>query len=195
MIHIGIDYGSKLAGTTVICYLERQKIQFVSAEKGQDADQMIHQFLKDHQNVDAVFMDAPLSLPHVYIDIHPETADFFYRSCDRAVKAMSPMFLGGLTARAMKLAHGYKDRDIEFFESYPAALAKELSLDRLGYKKSIQFISEVTMSIHSKYELSLASVPKNWHEVDALLAYLIGWRFSRKEHQVVGEPSEGLIYY
>ena len=42
---VGIDYGSKLAGTTVIAYTQENEVHFMSSVKKQDADQMIINFL------------------------------------------------------------------------------------------------------------------------------------------------------
>ena len=37
-IHLGIDYGSKLAGTTVICFEKNKQLHFLQSEKKKDAD-------------------------------------------------------------------------------------------------------------------------------------------------------------
>lgn len=90
-MHLGIDYGSKLAGTTAICYQEGDALTIIQSEKKQDADRFINdtvESLKPEQ----IFIDAPLSLPAAYFG---NGDDYFYRDCDRQLKAMSPMFLGG----------------------------------------------------------------------------------------------------
>ena len=60
----GIDYGSKLAGTTVIGLLENQIVQLFASQKKKDADQFILQQIKERQP-NTIFIDAPLSLPNV----------------------------------------------------------------------------------------------------------------------------------
>ena len=118
MKHIGIDYGSKMAGTTVIAYLKSGKLHFAQSQKKKDADLFVENWVAQHQPR-AIFLDAPLSLPGVYTE--PEAYDdYFYRAGDRLLRAMSPMFLGGLTARAMRLSRRLKatgnqrDRNLPF---------------------------------------------------------------------------------
>ena len=100
---IGVDYGSKLAGTTVIAYNMGDGIRLERSKKNQDADQMIIDFVAEY-NPQVIGIDAPLSLPGVYTGL-VGFEDYHYRACDKALKAMSPMFLGGLTARAMNSGH------------------------------------------------------------------------------------------
>ena len=133
---VGIDYGSKTSGNTVICYHDGQVIHFYDADK-KDADLFILDWITNRQSVlnesttdidpiNTVFLDAPLSLPAVY---HSRAgfSNYHYRQCDVALKAMSPMFLGGLTARAMELKHHLKDKaNVETYEVYPKAIAQRL---------------------------------------------------------------------
>lgn len=186
----GIDYGSKLAGTTVICYKTEGRLTFRQSEKKKDADAFIEQQLQA-LNLEVVFIDAPLSLPMVYQN-PMQGDDFFYRTCDRDLQAMSPMFLGGLTARAMKLRH--RNASIEFYEAYPAALARNLEINSLGYKKDKQHIHMLAEKLQQFYSLEFETMPQNWHQFDALLAYLIGLRFERGEAESFGNPDEGLVW-
>jgi predicted nuclease with RNAse H fold len=99
MMHFGIDYGSKMAGTTVITYNQDNVLYQRSSVKNGDADAFILDCVTELQP-GQIYIDAPLSLP---LACFGKGTDFFYREADRKLKAMSPMFLGGLTARAMKL--------------------------------------------------------------------------------------------
>lgn len=182
--HIGIDYGSKLAGTTSICYKNNNEINILISNKKQDADEFISKFLTDN-NIEFVFIDAPLSLPLAYFD--DQHSDYFYRKCDRLTKAMSPMFLGGLTARAIRLKNLHQE--IKFIETYPKLLAQEI--DYMNYKKNkLIFVN----SINEYFNLTLKE-PKTWHEVDSLLAYLSGERYLNNQHQSFGDKNEGIIIY
>ena len=192
MIWVGIDFGSKLAGTTVIAFAKKEQIHFLQSKKKQDADQMISTFL-EKEKPNRVFIDAPLSLPKVYRK-PTDIDDFFYREADRDLKAMSPMFLGGLTARAMRLvAQNQKLIEVEFFEAYPGFLAKCLHLSKLEYKKEAQYLKPLTDQITDYYDLTLAKMPANWHQFDALLAYISGLRYRQGQHLTFGDPDEGLI--
>lgn len=182
--HIGIDYGSKLAGTTSICYKSNNEINLLISDKKQDADEFITRFLLDNE-IDYVFIDAPLSLPLAYYD--KKHSDYFYRKCDKESKAMSPMFLGGLTARAMRLKNTHSN--IEFIETYPKLLAQEI--DIMNYKKNkLIFVN----SINEYFNLTLKE-PKTWHEVDSILAYLSGERYLNNVHHSFGDTNEGIIIF
>ena len=115
--------------------------------------------------------------------------DYHYRQSDREIGAMSPMFLGGLTARAMALASGIKAMGIAIVEVYPAGLVKHLGI-REHYKKDVKgFEKEVFRVTGIDSGLSFDS----WHQVDAFLAWNSGRRWSRKEHITIGNPDEGVI--
>ena len=97
----GVDYGSKMAGTTVVAVARERQIDLLQSGRKQDADAWLLETAVAQQP-DHIFLDAPLSLPGVYRHL-PGRSDYFYREADRELQAMSPMFLGGLTARAMQL--------------------------------------------------------------------------------------------
>ncbi len=188
----GVDYGSKMAGTTVICYYDTTTHQLFleSSEKKKDADAFLKKSIETHQP-SYVFIDAPLSLPLVYQN-RPGYTNFFFRKVDQEVQGMSPLFLGGLTARAMKLAYDLKP--LPFYETYPAAQSKRLHLKALGYKTKVAQIDPVLAEINQHYpEFTLPPI-KNWHEVDALLALIGAYRFWKSEHQVLGDAEEGQVY-
>lgn len=186
----GIDYGSKLAGTTSICFEVDNKLVFLQSEKKKDADKMIIQFLENYKMA-KVFFDAPLSLPKAFFG---EGEDFFYREGDRAIGAMSPMFLGGLTARAIKLKTTFEKTGISFFEAYPGGLAKALKINEKGYKKIKEQIKPLTDEISTNFNLSLENYPNNWHQFDSLLAFVVGLRFNANQALFFGDEGEGGIW-
>ena len=187
----GIDFGSKLAGTTVISFIDNGSIQFKASVRKKDADQFILNWASDYKP-DMIFIDAPLSLPGVFTS-EDKYADYFYRLADRELKAMSPMFLGGLTARAMQLKKSLEKTSI-VREAYPAALARMLELTSLFYKKDQGAIPDVTAKILSAlpYSTPAGSLP-DWHHVDALLCLLTGHRFLKGISEEYGDPAEGTI--
>ncbi len=187
---LGIDYGSKLAGTTAACWQDHQALHLTQSAKKQDADQWLEALIQK-LNPDRVFIDAPLSLPKVFT--HPsESSDYFYRAADRQLGAMSPMFLGGLTARAMRLVHTCSSRT--FFETYPKAVLTELGMMEAGYKKEADLIAKLSLRVSKVSGMSLAAVPGNWHQFDALLAWTAGWRYDQGKAKSYGEAGEGLIW-
>ncbi len=188
---IGIDYGSKLAGTTVIAYFKNNKIEINQSEKKKDADRFILSFTKK-SNPEIIFIDAPLSLPSVYLG-RQGFDNYFYRECDTELRAMSPMFLGGLTARAMKLNSSLDSRCKEV---YPSKLIDELKIDRATYKKEKINISHVLDLIIQSFGKGIyldKNEFTNWHQVDAVLALLSGVRFLNGNALLIGNKNEGQI--
>lgn len=191
----GIDFGSKLAGTTAIAFYAPQtgQIEFLQSAKGQDADG----FLLAHfssTNWKTAFLDAPLSLPRVYCT-QGKSGDYFLREADRQASAMSPMFLGGLTARAMRIKADLEKIQVHTFEVYPGKLARLFGLHDLGYKK--KEVSPIQLARHIQEEMPCPidlDGLTNWHVFDALLAYTTGWRYIQGVHQIFGDPEEGQIF-
>jgi predicted nuclease with RNAse H fold len=182
---LGIDYGAKLAGTTAICCAKNGQLQLLQSSKKKDADVFLRSIITAQQP-SAVFMDAPLSLPSVYRGIG---SDFHYRACDRAVGAMSPMFLGGLTARAMQLRASFPN--LPFYEAYPAHYVRLFFAGTTGYKNDLDLFLEMLME---RLPYPFAKHPENWHQVDSALAWLTGWRHGRAEGISFGEVREGVIW-
>jgi predicted nuclease with RNAse H fold len=182
----GIDYGSKLAGTTCITLLSDQTFHTLQSKKGADADQWLESVVREY-GIKKIFIDAPLSLPAAYFDASAD--DFFYRKADRALSAMSPMFLGGLTARAMRLKRTWMLHGVVVYETYPAALSKELNL--VQYKNDISLFTKELMALKGFNENALPDI-QNWHQVDSLLAWYSGWRMENQLANVIGDQ-EGTI--
>jgi predicted nuclease with RNAse H fold len=194
---IGIDYGSKLAGTTVVSIYNPSSYQVrqFQSEKGKDADKFVLEQVKSGDQKVSIFIDAPLSLPKVYSHKSLVTDEYFYRACDKELKAMSPMFLGGLTARAIKLTRSLESLGAQVFETYPGALAKELELIKHSYKKEKENISLVLDQLLATFPVQLKESPQNWHQVDSLLAVISGIRHTNNEAQRIGDPLEGVIVF
>ena len=191
----GIDYGSKLAGTTAIAYNQGPVLYITQSTKGQNADQFVVDVLTGTvpQPLQQVFLDAPLSLPLAYRQ-PVARPDFMFRAADRAVGAMSPMFLGGLTARAMALQHQLSGMGIACHEAYPSALARVLLPHLHPYKKAVARLTDFTEAaqlVAAPY--TLAQPPQNGHQLDALLAWKTGLRYHQGQHQRYGHAAEGVI--
>ncbi|MEM8738187.1 MAG: hypothetical protein AAGG38_06875 [Planctomycetota bacterium] len=196
---VAIDYGSRSAGTTVLVRRAPHPdgpLVFTASVKKQDADALVADELSRLGPAD-VYLDAPLSLPGVYRGLPPDAdgtpfEDHHYRRGDRQLAAMSPMFLGGLTARAMKLAAAFPGH--RWHETYPAAQAKRLALPSDQYKKSADALPVLAARLveHVAAPFDAAAVT-TWHHFDALLAWLAAERCARGEHDTYGHPAEGLI--
>jgi len=186
----GIDYGSKLAGTTVIakCKQKDPIVELLQSKKKEDADT----WLLNQVDAEAtVFLDAPLSLPGVYTNT-PDCQDYFYRAGDRALKAMSPMFLGGLTARAMKMKSHLSQKSVTCHEVYPGGLIRLLQFPHYQ-KKNLSTLPSFWEQLKSQLPFQVKTPPQNWHQVDALLALWSGFRFLSNTHESYGTAEEGVI--
>lgn len=187
-MHFGIDYGAKKAGTTAICYDLNDQLQVIQSQKNKDADLFISQAIKDW-SPEYIFIDAPLSLPGAYFE---KGDNFFYRKADLDLKAMSPMFLGGLTARAIKLS---KELPLlPFYETYPTQIVKQYLPDTIGYKKHKEDIISFLQILNKRLPVKCQATLSNWHQVDAVLAWWAGFRWKQQEVRVYGKKEEGLIY-
>lgn len=182
--HFGIDYGSKLAGTTAICHLVDGMLNIQCSKPKKSADDFLLNYLLT-KSPGRIFIDAPLSLPEAY---YGKGSDYFYRDCDRALSAMSPLFLGGLTARAISFKH--KLPDFTFYETYPKKIQQIILPQNSTYKKDLVAFQNALKEIVPFTFQEL----QNWHQIDALLAWFSGYRFSNKVHLTFGQTEEGLIY-
>lgn len=192
----GIDYGSKLSGNTVIAILKGNKIYFLDVDKGTDADEFIYNAAA-HFKPDVVFLDAPLSLPGIYTG-KGCNGDYHFRQADKELCAMSPMFLGGLTARAMQLKDKMENEiATKVYETYPKAIAHTYQLQERGYKSRKSNLISCRNHLREKLNPRLfidCQDIKTWHHLDALLALFGAMRFVMGQALPYGNEEEGIIY-
>ena len=186
---VGIDFGAKLSGNTVICFLLKQNLHFIQFKKGENADSRIQQWIVENRPVE-IGLDAPISLPSAYFG---KGHDYMYRHADRLLNGMSPMFLGGLIARAMALKEFVEELGSHVIEVYPAAFVNKRYEDlAVLYKEDL---GTCTRILKDKFEYKLAEEPVNWHQFDAWVCWIITDMFRQGRHESAGFPEEGLIYY
>lgn len=194
-ILFGIDYGSKLSGNTVIAIFKDSHIFFMDVDPKVDADQFIRNAV-EHFKPKLVFIDAPLSLPGVYQKLGG-FKDYHFRQADRETNAMSPMFLGGLAARAMDLSAWMSAQSIEVKETYPRLMANRFELKKQGYKTNKSALKVCTLRIKEclkdPIRFNSADV-RSWHHLDALLALMSAMSFHCGDFKTYGHPKEGQIY-
>ena len=191
---IGIDYGAKMAGTTVIARMyEHNKVDFHTSAKNQDADQFVASFISKNEDIWLAYIDAPLSLPKVYSQDVPD-GNYFYREADKATGAMSPMFLGGLTARAMRLSVELTKLGVKVVETYPSKLADVLKLKEKNYKKDRHQIAGLCEELKevSGFMFDNEQV-ETWHHFDSLLCLYSAKRYEIQAAMVFGNTEEGTI--
>jgi predicted nuclease with RNAse H fold len=189
----GIDYGKKRSGNTVICERQEKEVHFFQAEKNKDADQFILSMIREAPP-DRIFIDAPLSLPGAFYD-ETRYNDFFFRQCDQQIGGMSPMFLGGLTARAIRLKSIVSRMNIPMMEAYPGGLSRHLKLKDYGYRRGKEKIGDCADIILESAQLELdKSLILSWHHIDALLALVTAIRHEQGLSFTYGNKDEGLVY-
>jgi predicted nuclease with RNAse H fold len=185
-----IDFGARLSGKTVLAWAGAESLHLDRVMPGQDADRFLEETIAWLKPL-AIYVDAPLSLPENYQVQAPE-GDWFYRRADRQLEAMSPMFLGGLTARAIRLATLWRRRGIEVHETWPRGLVRELGLPGYRAKEPDGLALFGQTMKEAGFPAALPPV-RDWHEVDALLAWWSGWRHENGQAAVHGDPAEGVI--
>jgi predicted nuclease with RNAse H fold len=190
----GIDFGSQLAGTTCFALksVGSNNVTILTSTKGKSADKFIWECVEQY-SPSLIGIDAPLSLPLFFTNPN-EYPDNNFRMCDKALSAMSPMFLGGLTSRAMKLKFQLEQRAIECIEVYPKAFAHQLELEKWDYKKDKKNIMKCLELLMKSFECSLQQELTTWHEFDSMLALAICERYATNEANSVGNE-EGYIYF
>lgn len=191
LVVAGVDYGAKLSGNTAIAILNKGKVQLFKTKVKENADDFIMEVLTTQQ-VNRVFIDAPLSLPRSFHGFKDEAEpEFFYRQCDKQTGAMSPMFLGGLTARAIALKYLLNKKNIEVLETYPSYLCRLINLERV---KTADGVFEMFHRIKKELNGLFGNIePQTIHEIDALLALYSAIRYCQQQHVVLGDAEEGEI--
>jgi predicted nuclease with RNAse H fold len=190
---VGINYGCKFSGTTVICYNTFHEVRFLVSSKNADADSFILNEIL-HIDPDIVLINAPLSLPGVYKHLNGYV-DYFFRKCDSEIKASSPMFAGGLTARAIGLKKLLNDFGYPVYETYPRKMAEILSLPVQLYKQAITDLDGMLDVFMKKACIALnKKLITTWNHFDSLLAFFSGLRYMARQNSVFGKADEGLVY-
>jgi predicted nuclease with RNAse H fold len=184
---LGIDYGGKTTGNCAIAFVEDKEIISFQIPKNRNPDTEIIDFIKQRK-INLVFIDAPLSLPIVYQNPNLGS-NYHYRQADIETKAMSPMYLGGFTARAMELRNNL--RDIEVNETYPKEYLKLFNLD---YKEELAKRTLTAAMEFTRMKLKLREEITSKHQFDAILCLFSALRYAKKCHMTYGNEKEGLIY-
>lgn len=192
---LAVDFGSKTSGYTAAALLDSdERVSLHQSVKGKNADEWLKGLIKGC-TPDIIAIDAPLSLPGVYSTTEGCT-NYHYRQCDLEVNAMSPMFLGGLTARAIEMKDWIQATlRAEVIEIYPKLVAQDLGLDK-RYKKDLAYLTEALDILSAELSGDLdASQVTNWHRFDALLALWTASKYAAGAAEKIGLETEGIIYF
>lgn len=184
----GVDYGAKKSGNTAVAISDGGNILFHQVKKGSDADKWLYELLNEFPP-NLVAIDAPLSLPKGWCG---GEGDLFYRKCDCELKAMSPLFLGGLTARAVHFKRKLEEKSIAVIECYPKGFVCQL-LDG-NYPESGESMETILNQLPKSSRYKLVSQPANDHQMDALISLVISIRHFNKQSISFGKSEEGLIW-
>jgi predicted nuclease with RNAse H fold len=190
---VGINYGCKYSGTTVICHNTFHEVRFILSPKNSDADEfLLNEII--HIDPDIVLINAPLSLPGVYRHLGG-CIDYFFRKCDSEMKASSPMFTGGITARAIGLKRQLNSFGYQVYETYPRKMVEVLSLPVHIYRQKIADLDSMLDIFMTRASIALNKrLITTWHHFDSLLAFISGLRYMTRQNEVFGKEDEGLVY-
>ncbi len=188
---LGIDLGNKASGNTALCFLNQSKLQYIQPKKKDDELNVILEIIKKHK-IHLVCIDAPLTLPAVYYQTH-EFNDYMYRECDKLCKAMSPMFVGAFTARAIQLKNMLEHKKLQVIEVYPKKLIEMLKLTTYYPKKKENNVPHKLIQKLKDGVPFNFSKPESLHQLDALLCWYSGFRYLNNEHLEFGHKKEGII--
>ncbi|TVR79848.1 MAG: DUF429 domain-containing protein [Saprospirales bacterium] len=184
----GLDFGANKSGNTAIAISNGSAIEFHQSKAKESADDWLATMVTRFPP-EIIAIDAPLSLPAGWCG---GTGDLFYRECDQKLKAMSPLFLGGLTARAVKFSRRLRHRGVEVIESYPKGFVNHL-LDG-QYPEPEGDLNPVLSMLPGNIKLRLTSQPSNEHQMDALICLVVAYRFSQRQTIRFGKYGEGIIH-
>ncbi len=189
---MGIDFGSKNAGTTAIAWLNKKGLlEYKQSSKNQNADAFILEHIAALK-IELVGIDAPLSIPKGLLDLK-NNLDCFYRESDRKLGAMSPLFLGGLTARAIALKKTLMKQSVAVHETYPAAFIKHKQLKAFYNKKAANQIAAFNLSAHHLIPFDLPQT-SSWHVIDACICLTIALLINEDKAQFVGDIDERIWF-
>jgi predicted nuclease with RNAse H fold len=190
---VGIDFGSKHSGLTAVAIFDAGTYIIHQVPIKKDTDQWLISLLNEPEMQYLIGIDAPLSLPGVYRGLEG-FSDYHYRKCDREASAMSPMFIGGLTARAIHIKEKLEEKSHQVIEVYPKQVALRINLNMKRYKKDPTYINDVHEKIMNLMNIE-GPKPENWHQADALLALVAVLNFKNNDPQFFGNDLEGIMYF
>ncbi len=188
---LGIDLGNKGSGNTAFCYFSNSKLYCKQFKKDEDEFLAILDVIDKHC-ISLVCIDAPLSLPGVYF-YKNNFKDYMYREGDKACKAMSPMFIGAFTARAIQLKNLLAEKNIEIIEVYPKKLVEVLALSTFYPLKKEKNLPPLLLNKTAEIMAFPFSKISSMHQYDALLCWLSGYRYTNNHHLEFGNKKEGVI--
>ncbi|MEM8628668.1 MAG: hypothetical protein AAGF04_01125 [Chlamydiota bacterium] len=182
---IGVDFGAKTRASTALTSSRGDQISAVLCPLKGDVDAWLYAHIKKIRAAH-VFLDAPLSLPRIYFDPADLHSSHHFRQVDRDLGAMSPLFLGGLTARAIALKASLEKIGVACYETYPAATLKK--------RFPGQSVDEALSYIERDTKRSITDLQRlNSHEKDSILAWYAGYCYFFREPLVFGRKEEGMI--
>ena len=187
---IGIDLGGRTTAKTSISLLaiaEKEVVlfskEYISNICGK-SDSSFIKFVND-LDPDVIGIDAPLSLP----DFTSE--NYLYRKCDKELKALSPMTLGEITARAIYLKNNFTSSYI--FEVYPKTLLELHKINHKGYKRNSRLQKQIFDFLSEFYDLKFPHFDLNEDDLDSILAVLILFHYKNGKFEIVNEGPPFII--
>jgi predicted nuclease with RNAse H fold len=187
---LGIDLGGRTTGKTAVSFLDTNQKEVILysreyiAEKCGKSDKEFISFIESF-NADVIGIDAPLSLPDF------KSENYLYRNCDKKLKALSPMTLGEITARAIYIKENLSCPNV--FEVYPKTLMELHKINHKGYKRDQNLQNFIWKYLNDNYELKFPEIEMNEDNLDCIMAVLILYHFDKKKYMVVNDKPPFVI--
>lgn len=185
----GLDFGANRSGNTALAISDGRQIDFYQSRPKESADDWLEEMLVLFPPK-IIAVDAPLSLPAGWCG---GDGDLFYRGCDKELQAMSPLFLGGLTARAVKMARKLRELGINVIECYPKGFVNHLL--KGVYPEVGDDFGNLMYHLPPEHQtVTINNQPVNEHQLDALICLIIAFRYAEKATMKFGKYEEGIIH-
>lgn len=189
---IGLQLGPQRTTPLTIAFEQEGQLLTGSSKAGEDVEKFLLKYLLGGP-VKQVFVGAPLSLPAAYFQ--PKLYnDYLYRACDRELNSDSPMVLGGLTARAIRLKAILEAQGIKTYETNTSHQLKRMALS-IAPQAELD-VHKTALLARVQEETGLSIPPERierWDQAHALLAFVAGYRYQQGKSEVFGLEKEGFI--
>ncbi|MCH8555192.1 MAG: hypothetical protein LAT76_08545 [Schleiferiaceae bacterium] len=191
----GVSLGGKYTGDSALAIYSNGQILIVQPDEGVDSDafstQVIEQFAPE-----IITIDAPITIPGALTKTSG-CFDYHFRQADKECGCISPMIIGGRTARAIELKSVWEKLGKEVYETSPRLLARDFGLREMGYRKTGLHLRNCAALLKASFnpDINLAERDiSNWTRLDALLALMTAMKIETKTATSIGNPEEGLIW-
>jgi predicted nuclease with RNAse H fold len=181
LLFLGIDLAASDRRPSGYCVLSSRDMSCRTGIAKRD-EELLELALSARPRVVAI--DAPLSFaanggPFRRCDLEARRRGFM-------VLPLSMPSMAKLTARGVRLRRSLEERGLEVIEVFPTGGFRALGIEppKRGLNKALEGLRRMGLKVENV---------ENVHEVDAVMAAYIAYKYFVGEVEVVGDPVEGVI--